>query len=150
MSELTIAQKNQMHFTTIRRHGFPIGQYAIVGSGPLGIRNLRAINDIDIIVTPELQKKLADLYGVTDDGTTLKIIFPEDPIEAFWEGSFYSVRKDPSDFTVAEKIANAEILDGLPFEPLESVIRFKRKMNREKDLRDILLIEQWLLQRSQN
>ena len=28
----------------------PVGQYAIFGSGPLAIRNLKAASDIDIIV----------------------------------------------------------------------------------------------------
>ncbi len=70
-------------------------------------------------------------------------MFPEVYIEAFWEGSFYSKPKDKECLTVSEIIFQVEIIDGLPFEPLESVIHFKRKMNREKDQKDLLQIESW-------
>lgn len=139
-----IKQKNQKRFSALKKLNLPIGQYAIIGSGPLGIRNLREIGDLDIIVGPELKEILAAKYGVTDDGQVKKIVFPEDDIEAFWQGSFYTKRNDDCAPTMAEIISQAEIIEGLPFESLESVLYFKRIMKREKDLKDILLIEQWM------
>lgn len=138
-----IKQNNQRRFAALKKYNLPIGQYAIGGSGPLGIRNLREIGDIDIIVSPQLQTILAAKYGVTDDGKIKKIVFPNDDIEAFWEGSFYSIPHDSNAPTIAEMIDQAEIIDGLPFESLKYVVYFKRKMNREKDLNDIFLIEEW-------
>ena len=44
---------------------------------------------------------------------------------------------------MAEIIAQAEIIEGLPFESLEHVIYFKGKAKRDKDLKDIFLIEEW-------
>jgi len=138
-----IQQTNHHRFAALKKLNLPIGQYVVIGSGPLGIRNLREIGDIDIVVGPELQKILAAKYGVTDDGQVKKIVFPEDDIEAFWEGSFYTQQNDDCAPTMAEIIAQAEIIDGLPFESLEHVLYFKRKIKRDKDLKDILLIEEW-------
>lgn len=135
-------QKNRQKFAAVKNLGLPIGQYAITGSGALGIRNLREIGDVDIIVTADLWNILAAKYGVTDEGVK-KIAFPDGIVEAFAEGSFYAEKKDPDAPTIADRIANAEIIDGLPFESLEYVLYYKRKMGREKDLRDIQIIEEW-------
>lgn len=134
---------NQLLFKSFKKHNLPIDQYAIIGSGPLGIRNLREIHDIDIVVSPELQEKLSAKYGVVDDGEVKKIVFPEGNIEAFWEGSFYTRQKDEYAPTAAETIAQAEVIEGLPFESLDHVLYFKRIKKREKDLKDISMIEEW-------
>lgn len=138
-----VQQKNHQRFAALKKLNLPLGQYAVIGSGPLGIRYLREIGDIDIVVSPELQKILAAKYGVTDDGQVKKIVFPEDDIEAFWEGSFYTQENEDCAPTMAEIIAQAEIIEGLPFESLEHVLYFKRKIKRDKDLKDIFLIEEW-------
>lgn len=139
-----IKNKNQLRFEAIKKLNLPLGQYAITGSGALGIRNLREINDIDLIVTLELWKSLAATYGVTDTNSVEKITFPKEAIEAFREGSFYAAPKDEDAPTVAERIAKAEVIDGLPFESLEHVLYYKQKMGREKDLKDVQAIEEWL------
>lgn len=46
---------------------------------------------------------------------------------------------------MAERIAEAEIIEGLPFDSLENVLLYKRKQNRDKDLHDIQLIESHLI-----
>ena len=61
------AKSNESKFAVIKALHLPIDQYAITGSGALGIRNLRAIGDIDIIVTPELWNILAKKYEVPHD-----------------------------------------------------------------------------------
>ena len=136
-------QKNRQKFAAIKKLELPIGQYAITGSGALGIRNLREIGDIDIIVTAELWNVLAAKYGVTDETGVKKIVFPNGIVEALGECSFYTEKKDPDAPTIADRIANAEIIEDLPFESLEHVLYYKRKMGREKDVRDVLIIEEW-------
>ncbi len=137
-------QSNQEKFAALRGFQLPIDQYAITGSGPLGIRNLKAIGDIDIIVTPKLWTILAEKYGITDENGVRKIILPGGIVEAFAEGSFYTAPADPQAPTIASRIKDAEIIDGLPFDSIENVLYYKRKDAREKDLKDILLIEQWM------
>ena len=135
---------NQEKFSVLTGFQLPIDQYAITGSGPLGIRNLKAIGDIDIIVTPQLWTTLAEKYGVTDENGVRKIVFPGGVVEAFAEGSFYTAPADPQAPTIASRIKDAEIIDGLPFDSIENVLYYKHKDTREKDLKDILLIEQWM------
>ena len=131
-------------FAAIRELKLPLGHYAITGSGALGIRNLREIADIDIIVSAELWDVLAKEYGITEDDVTLKIVIKNGVIEAFCEDSFFIQKKEPQDPNVQERIAQAEIIDGLPFEALNHIIYYKRKMGREKDLEDISLLEGWI------
>lgn len=141
IKKLTIQQKNSEKFAALRALDLPVGDYAIAGSGPLGIRNLRAIGDIDLIVTSALWDKLAAKYGVKDENGVKKIVLSNGLIEAFGESSFYTKPKDPQAPSMAERIAKAEMIEGLPFVSLESVLYFKRKMARDKDLNDIALIE---------
>ena len=142
-SQARIQQSNQTKFSALRAFNLPTDQYAIIGSGPLGIRNLKAIGDIDLIVTPELWDALAKKYGITDTNGVKKIVFPGGIIEAFFEGSFYSAPIDPQAASMASRIHNAELIDGMPFDSIENVLYYKRKDAREKDLQDIRLIEEW-------
>lgn len=137
-------QSNQEKFSALRAFQLPIDQYAITGSGPLGIRNLKAIGDIDIIVTPKLWTTLAEKYGVIDENGVRKIVFPGGVIEAFGDDSFYAAPADPQAPTTTSRIKNSEIIDGLPFDSIKNVLYYKRKDAREKDLKDILLIEKWM------
>ncbi len=138
---MKISRHNQHLFDELRKLHLPQGQYAITSSGPLGIRNLREIGDIDLIVTQELWEALSRQYGVVDDRGVRKVLLSGGMIEAFCEDSFYSESKAPNDPSVVERIQRAEIIDGLPFEALEDVLFYKRKMGRDKDLADIALIK---------
>lgn len=133
--------KNKEKFDHLRTFKLPLGQYAIISSGPLGIRNLREIQDIDLIVAPRLWDPLAAQFGIVEEEGIKKIRFPGDIVEAFSAGSFAD---NPAGApSLAERIAQAEIIEGLPFESLEHVLFFKRYWGREKDLKDIQLIEAW-------
>ena len=60
-------------------------------------------------------------------------------IEAFGKKSF----PEEVEVSTEKRLADAEMIDGLPFESLEHVIMFKRRQGREKDLRDLELLKQW-------
>lgn len=127
---------NQEKFSHLRKWGLPVSEYAIIGSGLLGIRNLRPIGDIDIIVTEALWQTLAEKFGVTSPDGIARIAFPDGVVEAFPASSPYNSE-------IPDRIANAEIIEGLPFDSFETVLYYKRKMGREKDLKDIHLLENW-------
>lgn len=129
---------NTEMFNSLRAFHLPTTDYLIIGSGSLGIRNLKTINDIDIIVTPTLWDTLSHQFGITIDGELEKITFPGGIIEVFHQRSFNNLLQVPS---TSDRIAKAEIIEGLPFDSLENTLFFKRKMGREKDLNDIRLIE---------
>lgn len=134
-------RNNRKKMSAIRELNLPIGEYAITGSGALGIRYLREINDIDIIVTLGLWNTLVKKYGMTNENDVNKVVFPGEVVEAFCgDISFYADKKDVNAPSLAERIEKAEMIDGLPFESLEHVLYYKRKMSREKDLKDISII----------
>jgi len=132
--------QNQKKFEQVRRLGLPAGHYLISGSGPMGVRNLRDIRDIDLAVSSELWNELAEKYGIVEEKGIKKIVIGDLDIEAFGDDSF-PVSEGPS---VEERLAEAEVIDGLPFESIGNVLMYKRMQGREKDLQDIELLERWI------
>jgi hypothetical protein len=47
-------------FKKLQELNFPIGEYVLVGSGPLAARELREASDLDIAVTDKLWQQLLD------------------------------------------------------------------------------------------
>jgi len=131
--------KNEELFKRVKELNLPIGEYAIFGSGPMGIRNLREMHDIDIIVSDRIfdeylnkqEWKIREIYGYQDclKNDSLEIEMGRDWHEG-WD--------------VEEMIREAEIIDGLPFVKLEYLIEWKKFYRREKDLKDVEMIEKFL------
>jgi hypothetical protein len=115
----------------------PIGQYALFGSAPLGIRGLRECHDVDMIITKDLWEQCKSKNWETvikSDGNQCFVI---DSIEM-------GVDWFPGEWDVNKLIEEAEIIDGLPFVKLEEVLKWKKLFNREKDQKDIKIIEEFL------
>lgn len=115
----------------------PQGAYAIFGSGPLAVRGLREPKNIDIVVTTELFNEMSvdphwKLGKVRDGHRSLT----QGEIGLFdtWA---------PGSWDVYELIHNAEMIDGLPYVRLESVVEWKTLRNSPKDIHDIELIRAW-------
>ncbi len=120
---------------------FPKDEYVIVGSGPLGIRGIREVHDLDIVVSDRLWKKLSEKYEILDGDPGTKKMYIPTSIEILGGPSFISDGQTP---TVEEMIKGAEFINGYPFMTLQYTIFFKLRRGREKDLRDLLLIEDWM------
>jgi hypothetical protein len=134
--------KNVKLFKDFKKLNLPIGQYAITSSGPMGIRGIREIGDIDIVCTQKLWDELMVKGEPFDENGIAKIrIAPN--IEALGEGSFYSDYFEDAP-SVDEQIKQCEIIDGLPFVRLKTIIYFKEKVGRDKDKKDIELIQQYI------
>lgn len=43
-------EKNKTLFQNLRNLNLPLGEYAIFGSGPMGVRNLREMHDIELLL----------------------------------------------------------------------------------------------------
>lgn len=118
----------------VRGLHFPSGSYAVFGSGPLGVRGLREMNDADIIVTREVFETLR--------------FSPDWTYERKANGSECSHRGDvemfyswaPGEWDVEKLITEAEVIEGLPFVKLEEVKRWKQMRNSEKDKMDLELL----------
>ena len=131
---------NDELFEELRAIGLDPRRYAIAGSGPLGVRGIRQINDVDLLCDDGLFAELERTYGRHEGAVSIS-----STIEAFGSSSF---PRDPDVPTVAEQIASAEMIDGLPFVSLDAVLAVKRSKRRPKDLEDIEALRAWLEQRS--
>jgi len=116
----------------LNKFDLPKNQYLIWGSGPLAIRNIRQSNDIDLIVSKHLWDQLIDIYPVAS-----KQMIRIGNIE-IWNNCLNLTDK------IDAMISNPDIFEGFPFMTLTDTIEWKRFMNREKDLKDIDLIEEYL------
>lgn len=111
-----------------------IGSYVIFGSGPLSIRELCESNDIDILLQESVWNKYKDRSEWTLGISKFKSdYFHFDNIELFKDWK-------PGDWDVKYLIESADIISGLPFVNLKEVIKWKEILRRDKDLKDIELI----------
>ncbi len=121
-------------FKKVKELDLPKGKYALFGSAPLGIRNLRECHDIDIIVTEDLWKIMSDKNWENSVAASGCSYLKSGEIELFRDWA-------PGEWHIDDLINQAEIIDGLPFVRLEEVLKWKKIINREKDRRDIEIIE---------
>ena len=133
---------NNKLFQKVKELNLPSGEYAITSSGSMGVRNLRKINDVDIITTKELWDQLIKKFPAIKNEFLAKINLAEN-IDVLYSGSYYR-EYEPNDPTVYDQIKNADIIDELPFIRLETVLYLKKKYTRDKDIKDIELIENYL------
>jgi hypothetical protein len=120
----------------LKQLNLPIGEYVIVSSGPLAIRNIRECSDLDVLVSNTLFENFSQRHEILDAGPLRKISI----------GNIDLLNKpDVSDevYSISQQIADAEVIEGVPFQKLDTCIYFKKKSAREKDLRDLELIEEY-------
>jgi hypothetical protein len=128
---------NRELFQRVKDLNLPRGEYAIFGSGPMGVRGIREMKDVDIIVTHKLWddfvgrpgwelRQIDDLQGMTNHELNIEMW------KDWWIG-----------WDVDQMINEADIFDELPFVKLEMMIEWKTLVARDKDLIDLKLIEDW-------
>lgn len=123
-------------FEKVKELNLPFGEYVVVSGGTFDALGIRPTSDIDIAVTKDLHEKLRntkvwqehELYGKVFLQKDIFTIIPQ----LDWEK--YST-------TTEEAISSALIIKDIPFMNLEELLKFKKAMNREKDLKDIKLLE---------
>jgi len=129
--------RNNDLFQRVRELNLSLGKYVIFGSGPLGIRGLTECNDIDILVTQNLwneyKNKDWELRVMPHGSEYLQ----KNKIELWTDWK-------PGQWDVGRLIKDAEVIEGLPFVPLNQVLEWKKLILRAKDLKDIEIIEKIL------
>ncbi len=111
----------------------PIGKYAVFGSGPLAIRNLRENKDIDLIVKEDLWLMLEKKHP-SNGGDCISI----GHIDMYKTWMFGFTKR------IGELIDDAEMIGGIPFVRLKHVLEWKKSRKTEKDMNDIEIIESFL------
>lgn len=121
----------------LKQFHLPIGQFVIVSSGALAIRNIRECKDLDVLVTAELFDDLAKSY-------------PSEQIDEMRRISIGNIDflnfplSDTDRYPAERQIREADLIDGIPFQNLATCRYFKSISDREKDKVDLVLIDEYL------
>lgn len=128
-------------FETLRGLALPADDFAVFGSGPMWVRGIRESKDLDLVARGKAwewarehgEKKINPVSGLECR------YFAEGSIEIY--AGWY-----PGDWNIDALIDTADVIDGIRFVQLGSVIEWKERMGREKDQKDLVLLEEYRLQ----
>jgi len=125
----------------IKKLNLPNDQYVVAGSGLLDALGIREASDIDIAVTNKLFKKLkhTNNYKVVIKYNKEFLVNTEIGIDIIKEISWEQYTT-----TTLEAISSAIYIEDIPFLNFEEFIKFKEALGRQKDFRDIKLLENYL------
>ena len=129
-------------FENLKKLNLPTDQFVVVGSGTLSIRGIRDSEDVDVIVTELLWNQMIKEYPIGMNSFGIQNLELEndieilDPTQSIFGNSKIVPRKD-----IFEK---ADIFDVIKFINLDHLKMIKKKLGREKDLKDISLIDDYL------
>lgn len=114
----------------------PNDEYAVTSSGTLAVRGIREAADIDLIVTDKLWSELATKYPVLDLGDCKSIKTGNLEILGDFKGDRL--------YSTEEQIDKADLIGGHRYVNLGMIKEFKKALGREKDVRDLELIDNYL------
>ncbi len=127
---------NMNIFERVKKLGFPTGEYVIIGSGILAALGIRDANDIDVAVTPSLLKTLKDTGNWKEEIKWGKLFLVGDKVDVATQLNWEDYKT-----TTEEAINTATVINGIPFLNIKETILFKKALGREKDFKDIELLE---------
>jgi hypothetical protein len=111
----------------------------VVGSGILNALKLREINDIDILVEPETYNRLLKLPEFKIKNTSGLDMLTSDILEI---GTTLNVGNHSYSFE--ELFKNSIVIDKVRYITLELLLDIKKQWLRNKDKKDIEIIEKYL------
>ncbi len=120
----------------VKALNLPERGYIVFGSGPLAAHGIREVNDIDLFISEEIYEKFKKEGWEEKTLETGDKYLVRGDIEAFADWGYREY--NPS---LEKLLDKADIIEGVPFAPMEEVLRWKLVFNREKDARDIELIK---------
>ena len=122
----------------VKKLNLPLGNYALFGSAPLGVRGIRKCRDIDIIVNEKLWQEYKNKPGWKYEVTKNGIEHLSKGIIELWNNWL------PWYPNANKFIKDAEIINRIPFVKIKYFIEWKIKFGREKDKQDVKLIKNYL------
>lgn len=129
-------------FFELKKLNFPSDTYLVIGGAALAGRNLKQTRDLDILVRKDF---LEELRKDPNWKYHPRIIPTEEAGLVNGDGT---VELYPTvggiDLTFKEMKTREEIIDGIPFANLTDILLIKQVYKREKDLKDIELIQVYL------
>lgn len=141
-SRLKIPMNFERQFESLKKLNLPTDQFIVVSSGALSVRGIRDSKDIDVIVTESLWDQLSKEYTVGVNSFGVQNLELENDIEILnpTQSIFGNSRIVP----VTELFEKADIFYGIKFINLDHLKMIKKELGRERDLKDIALIDDYL------
>lgn len=130
----------QKHLQTLQALDFPRDEFVIVGSFIMEHFHIRDAHDVDVLVTEKLWDRLKHEYSIDTRYGFHRIIIDEF-IEIFGPGNLFTA---DSFMTVEQIITTADVYEDIRYMNMDSLIALKKRLNREKDVRDLALIANFL------
>lgn len=119
----------------------PEGQYMVCGSAILELLGIRNAGDIDLLVTQELFEELESTRGwVRNPQYPTTLDTPDHSAGAKQSLDFMA-----ENYTLADLLPGAHVEEGIAFMSLEQLKEAKIQLGREKDKKDLQLIEEYLV-----
>ncbi|HYE23447.1 MAG TPA: hypothetical protein VEA92_03320 [Candidatus Paceibacterota bacterium] len=123
----------------VRALGLPEGHYMVCGSAILELFGIRQAGDIDLLVSPDLFSRLESEYGwIRNEKYSTTLDTPDHSAGA--KQSLDFMKENP---TLEEMLPGAYLQEGIPFMSLDQLKDAKLQLKREKDLRDLQLIDEY-------
>jgi hypothetical protein len=129
-------------FQKLKELNLPTDQFVIVSSGALAVREIRDAEDVDVIVRQLLWESLSKIYDVEFNEQGIERIKLGEDIEIL--NPTQSIYGNSGIVSIEEIFEKADTFDGIKFINLEHLKKIKLKLGREKDLRDVELIDNFL------
>ena len=126
----------------VKALNLPLDQIIVIGSGILDQLGIRPASDIDLAASSDLMKKLSEESGdwIKKFGYNQRFYFVKDDGSAeVWDGWDF----DGQTVSYDDLLDYAVEYDGVRFVDLEFLRKWKSWRGREKDVRDVELIDEW-------
>ena len=120
----------------IKELRFPLDQIIVIGSGILDAYGLRQADDIDLVVTPELYKKLQSTGEYIEGEKHGEAYLLKGKVEVWMT---WGVGND-----FATLWEDGVTVEGVRFVNPHFLIERKRERGNKKDIKDIEMLEQYL------
>ena len=126
----------------VKALNLPLDQIIVIGSGILDQLGIRPASDIDLAASSDLMKKLSEESGdwikKFDDNQRFYFVKDDGSAEV-WDGWVF----DGQTVSYDDLLDYAVEYDGVRFVDLEFLRKWKSWRGREKDVRDVELIDEW-------
>ena len=132
----------------VKELNFPLGHYVVYGSAVMEAHGIRKSKDVDILIDEFLYKELRkNGWKIKWNSKRIFIckMLKKDDVECytnlFWKKYRYSTEY---------LINRAEYIEGLPFMSIRDYLEYKKYLPRDKDKKDVRLMEDYLDKSSSN
>ena len=126
----------------VKALNLPLDQIIVIGSGILDQLGIRSASDIDLAASSDLMKKLSeessDWIKKFDDNQRFYFVKDDGSAEV-WDGWEF----DGQVVSYGELLSQLVEYDDVRFVDLKFLRKWKSWRGREKDVRDVELIDEW-------